>query len=296
MNETQYELLLSAVCISANPSMAMKDASLKASSHGLLEQFKSGPQSKEQCLSILSMSQPHVYKGEGVEGGSGSGVVDCTIHMQLYCVHCLRGYCLNTFAKLSAHERSPFREQLMTLLAMPHMANAEGGRLDKSVVNNVASLLASVTALCFPDSWPTFLQDTGSLLSISSQTAVICLLSLKQAMSDCKDNDFNSSLSSTARNAFLQGLNEVSESLLTLLYDFALHSYNTTKPPSNQPTSLTLQVLSTLESFCLFSPPTWFERALPDDRSYLKLYLHLMTDHKDGLATAAAKCFSAMVR
>ena len=63
------------------------------------------------------------------------------------------------------------------------------------------------------------------MLQSSATTSGLLLMSLTQLVEDCTDSDYNSSVSTTRRNAVLQGLNDVRDPLTKVLYEFMQYWY-----------------------------------------------------------------------
>ena len=140
MDTNQYNLILSAVSISANPHL-VSDPATKQKAFTLLSQFKSSDNAAVSAFQLLDHPHPHQYNG-----------LDVTPHMKLYALQCLLSSISQHYSKQPESARQHFKNKILEQIATTT-------ETDKLIHPKLASLLADLTLRDFPQRWPTFFAD-----------------------------------------------------------------------------------------------------------------------------------------
>ncbi|GMH73757.1 hypothetical protein TrST_g13794 [Triparma strigata] len=285
MDSQQYNLLLSAVAISANPTLAT-DVNVKEQAFTLLSQFKTSNNAAAAAFSILHSSTPHLYNGNH----------DVSAQMKLYALLCLLYTTHNSYSSYSDENRTAFRTQVLQVIA-------GAKETDIIIVPKLATLLADISIRDFPNRWSqsSFMDSIRTLFTLNATTATVVLSALRSLTEDCTDSDFNTKVSTARRNDVLQGLNEVSSLLLPLFHHFIQHHYGTllsskqqnNLPAFNSSVKLLLSALQCLKVFSIWMPLTWADNAAHD---FVAIYLHLLREKEGEIHVMAATCLDCLCR
>ena len=165
MDAAQYQLIVSAIAVSANPHLSSASDSAAASS--LLDSFASSDIVALASTQLLSSDRPHVY-----------GNQDVTPVVKLFSLLCLKNYVAKDYAKSDAAARLDFRNAVCTVCAK---LTPEPN--DTLIAPKLASLLADIVLNDFPQRWPSFFEDVLKVSDLSSGSQRLSLFSLSLSFS-----------------------------------------------------------------------------------------------------------------
>ncbi len=278
MDQAQYQLLLSAVAISANPMISSKPED-KQQAFTLLSQFKESNNAAQAAFYLLERAELHQY-----------GNQDYTIQVHLYALQTLLSTLSKHYSSLNQSDRHTFRSRLLSLISKTLPSQ-------QVTIPKLASLLSDVILRDFPQRWTSLLDDLMSLFTTSSSAAQIVLNAVTIVTEDCTDSDFNSKVATARRNDVLQGLNEISSRFLPTVYQFLQHHYNSLLSPNQQSASpeesikTLITALNMLHKFCIWMPLDW---AYSPSHDFVSVFLHLLRESRGEINVLSATCLDSL--
>eukprot|EP00970_Alexandrium_tamarense_P003318 scaffold529_cov196-Alexandrium_tamarense.AAC.14 len=279
--------------------------------------------------------------------GAANAPIDVTVPGKLYALGVIQEFLKVGYNSLNDSDRIQLRSSIVLAakqLAVPSSADTTAIKIDDSsriLGMKIAALLADLALREFPQRWQTFVTElfvpvsaggiwceSGAEAGAGTVGVKICLECLKLITEDCTDSDFNAKISTARRNDILLGLNEMSNLVLTPLFELLSKQYgdvNNAKSTlqgmnaylaSNGRTTaqmtpeeraqyqqqldrrdaagcLVADALGTLEKFCQSMPLDWMFN-VKNGNDFVAALLHLLQEDVANIQVLAVACLQQL--